>query len=318
MESPTLEIKRNISLKNYTTFKIGGKAKYFSEISNLDQLKEALFWAKKKKLPFFILGNGSNVLVRDEGYNGLIIKIKNNFIKETKNSLIVGAGYLLTDLVQYTIKKGIKNYEWLNGIPGTVGGAIYGNAGAFGFEMKDLVLKVKTIDPDGLKEKVYNNNDCQFNYRSSIFKTRKEIIWEAELKKVKGDKKEIAKKSLECLKTKIEKKMFFYPSAGSIFKNVLIENTPYKKYFDPEKEEVIINGEKVKALQGKVSTGWFIDKCGLKGKVKGGAKISDFHANVIINFNKAKAKDVLYLINLIKREVFKKFKIKLEEEIEIV
>ncbi|MGB9680597.1 MAG: UDP-N-acetylmuramate dehydrogenase [Minisyncoccia bacterium] len=312
-----LEIKKNISLKDYTTFRIGGKAKYFTEVLTLKQLKSALGWAKSKNLPFFILGNGSNVLFKDEGFNGLIIKIQNNKIKEKKNSIIIGAGYLLADLVQYVIRKGIKNYEWLNGIPGTIGGAVYGNAGAFGFEMKDLILKVKTIDSNNFRLKVYSNKDCKFDYRSSIFKNKKEIIWEVELKKKKGNKEEIKKKSLEYLKTKIEKKMFSYPSAGSIFKNVLILKTIYKNYFDPKKEEVFIQGEKVRTLQGKVSAGWFIEKCGLKGKAKGGAKIADFHANVIINFKKAKAIDVLYLINLIQKKVFEKFRIKLETEIVI-
>lgn len=317
MANLALDIKRGISLKDCTTFKIGGKARYFSQVSNIKQLKKALKWAKEKNLPFFILGNGSNVLFKDEGFPGLIIKIQNNKIKEKRKSLIIGAGYLLSDLVQFAIRKGIKGYEWLNGIPGTVGGAVYGNAGAFGFEMKDLVLKVKTFDPVDFKEKIYLQKNCHFGYRSSIFQKNKEIIWEIEILKKKGDKKRIKELSLNYLKTKIEKKMFSYPSAGSIFKNVLILNTPYKKYFNPKTEEVIIKGEKVKALQGKVSAGWFIEKCGLKGKVKGGAKIADFHANVIINFKNAKAKDVLYLINLIQKKVFEKFHIKLETEIVI-
>lgn len=311
-------IKKNIPLKNYSTIKIGGKAKYFAEVSELNELKELIKWAKEKRLPFFILGNGSNVLFKDEGFKGIVIKIKNSSLKIKNNFLKLGAGFLLADLVQLGIKKGIEGYEWLNGIPGTIGGAVYGNAGAFGKEMKALVKKVKTINPNNLEEKIYKNKDCQFGYRSSIFQKNKEIIWEVEIKKKKGSKKKIKEKSLNYLKTKIEKQMFSYPSLGSIFKNVLVRETIYKKYFNPKKEEVIIKGEKVRALQGKISAGWFIDRCGLKGKTKGGAKIANFHANVIINFKKAKAKDVLYLINLIQKKVFKEFKIKLEKEIVIL
>ena len=312
-------VKKGVLLKNYSTIKIGGRAKFFKEVKNLKELKEAIKWAKINNLPFFILGNGSNVLFPDNGFKGLVIKIKNEkVIKIKKNSLVLGAGYLLNNLVQLSVKKGYKNFEWLNGIPGTIGGAVYGNAGAFGFEMKDIVLKVKTINPENLKEKIYLNKDCQFSYRESIFKKNKEIIWEVEVIKKKGNKKEIKEKSFNYLKTRIDKNMFSYPSLGSIFKNVLILETPYKKFFNPKKEEVIIKGEKVKALQGKVSAGWFIEKCKLKGKVKGGAKISDFHANIIINFKNAKAKDVLYLINLIKKKVFQVFKIKLKEEIVIL
>ncbi len=312
-------VRRNVSLKNYSTIKIGGRAKYFAEVSNLNYLKKLIKWAKDNHLPFFILGNGSNTLFDDNGFSGLIIKIKNNkILKEKKNSLLVGAGYLLNDLVRKGIEKGFANYEWLNGIPGTIGGAVYGNSGAFGFQMQDLVLKVKTINPLTLKEKKYSNKDCKFQYRSSIFKENKEIIWEVEILKKKGNKKEIKEKSLSYLKTKIEKKMFSYPSLGSVFKNVLILKTPYRKYFNSKKQEVTIKGEKVKALQGKVSSGFFIEKCGLKGKRKNGAQIADFHANVIINLKKAKAKDVLYLINLIKEKVFKKYKIELQEEIVIL
>ncbi len=313
------EIKKGIRLANYSTIKIGGRAKYFAEVSNLNQLKQLIKWAKDNHLPFFILGNGSNTLFDDNGFSGLIIKIKNDkILTEKKNSLLVGAGYLLNDLVRKGIEKGFTNYEWLNGIPGTIGGAVFGNAGAFGFQMQDLVLKVKTINPLSLKEKKYSNKDCKFKYRSSIFKENREIIWEVEILKKKGNKKEIKEKSLSYLKNKIEKKMFSYPSLGSIFKNVLISKTPYKRYFNSKKQEVIIKGEKIKAPQGKVSSGYFIEKCGLKGKRKNGAQIADFHANVIINLKNAKAKDVLYLINLIKEKVFKKYKIELQEEIVIL
>ena len=312
-------IKKGVRLADYSTIKIGGRAKYFAEVSNLNQLKKLIKWAKEGNLPFFILGNGSNTLFDDSGFSGLIIKIKNDkILKEKKNSLVIGAGYLLNDLVRKGIEKGFTGYEWLNGIPGTIGGAVCGNAGAFGFQMKDLVLKVKTINPSTLKEKQYSNKDCKFKYRSSIFKENKEIIWEVEILKKKGNKEEIKEKSLSYLKTKVEKKMFSYPSLGSVFKNVLIRETPYKRYFNPKQQEVTIKGEKVKASQGKVSSGFFIEKCGLKGKRKNDAQIADFHANVIINLNKAKAKDVLYLLNLIKDKVFKKFKIELQEEIVIL
>ncbi|HPC31094.1 MAG TPA: UDP-N-acetylmuramate dehydrogenase [Candidatus Paceibacterota bacterium] len=312
-------IKKGIRLADYSTIKIGGRAKYLAEVSNLNQLKQLIKWAKDNHLPFFILGNGSNTLFDDNGFSGLIIKIKNDkILTEKKNSLLVGAGYLLNDLVRKGIEKGFTNYEWLNGIPGTIGGAVFGNAGAFSFQMQDLVLKVKTINPLSLKEKKYSNKDCKFKYRSSIFKENREIIWEVEILKKKGNKKEIKEKSLFYLKNKIEKKMFSYPSLGSIFKNVLISKTPYKRYFNSKKQEVIIKGEKIKAPQGKVSSGYFIEKCGLKGKRKNGAQIADFHANVIINLKKAKAKDVLYLINLIKEKVFKKYKIELQEEIVIL
>ena len=198
----------------------------------------------------------------------------------------------------------------MSGIPGTIGGAVFCNAGGFGYEMSKFIKKVKTIDLKTYKEKTYLLKDCKFNYRDSIFKKNREIVWEAELFIKKGDKAKtgniLREKSKDYWEYKFKKGLFRYPSAGSIFKNIFSREIP-KKYT----KEAKIKG-------GKISTGWFIEKCNLKGKKYGGAMISDFHANVIVNFNNAKAKDVLHLINICKRKVYKKFKIKLKEEIIIV
>jgi len=311
-------IKQNISLKDYTTFKIGGKTKYFTEIKTQNQLIETVRWAKENHLPFFILGNGSNVLFSDQGYRGIIIKIKNQRSKIKKNTITLDAGVTIGEFLQKCIKNNWVGYEWLAGIPGTIGGAIYGNAGAFGNETKHFVKKVITLNPQDFKIKHYSLSQCKFGYRESIFKKSKEIILVAELKVKKGNKGAIQKKIQENWQYKIQHQMFKYPSAGSIFKNIIIEETPYAKFYDRRKQTVKINNQVIPVKGGKISAGWFIEQCGLKGKIHQGAKISEFHANVIINFKRAKAKDVLYLINLIKKCVGKKFKINLEEEIVIM
>jgi UDP-N-acetylmuramate dehydrogenase len=161
-------------------------------------------------------------------------------------------------------------------------------------------------------------SQCKFGYRESIFKKNREIILAAELKVKKGNKETIQKKIQENWQYKIQHQMFKYPSAGSIFKNIIIEETPYAKFYDRGKQTVKINNQVIPVKGGKISAGWFIEQCGLKGKIHQGAKISDFHANVIVNSKRAKAKDVLFLINLIKKSVGKKFKINLEEEIVIL
>jgi len=309
-------LRKNVSLKDLTTFKVGGKADYFIEISQKRKLIQVLRWAKKKNLPFFILGNGSNVLFSDKGFKGLVIKIKNKKIRKTKKTLIAGAGILLPELSNIFLKNGWAGLEWANGIPGTLGGAIYGNAGAFGEEIKNIIKNVKTIDINSLKEKKYNREGCQFAYRESGFKEKKEIIWEAELITKKGNKKELKKKAEEFIKYKIGKGFFKYPSAGSVFKNIKIDETPFSKFF--KKNFVFINGKKVEVKAGKVSAGFFIEQCGLKGKKIGGAMISDFHANIIVNFDKAKAEEILFLIDLCKEKVYKKFKIQLKEEIIVI
>jgi len=312
-------IKNNVLLKDYSTMKIGGPAKYFAEVNNKEQLKEISLWLKQTRLPFCILGNGSNTLFSEQGFKGVIIKIANNeIIKEKKNSLVITAGYQIGAFLNYCVNNDISGYEWMSGIPGTIGGAVYGNAGAFGHEIKDLVLKVKTINIKTLKEKIYSNKDCHFSYRESIFKNKShqnEIIWEVELKKQFGDKNLIASEIQKYWQYKIEHHMFDYPSLGSVFKNIIVEQTPYKKFYDKKNNKVKILDEEVEVKGGKISAGYFIEKCGLRGYQIGGAKVADFHANVIINVKDAKAKDVLKLVNLIKNKVYQKFKIKLEEEI---
>jgi len=321
MKLSLLGLKRNIALNRQTTFLVGGKAKYFLQISNKQQLYQSLSWAKSKSLPIFVLGGGSNILFRDKPYPGLVIKIANNKVRKIKkDTIVVGGGMFLPQLERKFLENSWTGLEWARGIPGTIGGAIHGNAGAFGHEIKELVKKVITINPLTLKEKVYSSSQCKFYYRGSIFKENKEIIWVVELKFKKGKKKDIEKKRNNYWQYKFKNRHFFaYPSAGSIFKNIFIKDTPYFKTYHQLANSIegyaFIKGKRAKTKGGKLSTGWLIEQCGLKGKRKGKAMISNYHANVIVNLGGAKAKDVLYLINLCKKKVWEKFGIKLEEEI---
>ena len=300
-------IDKDVFLKDYNTFRIGGKTKYFTKISSRDKLIKTLYWVKENSLPVFILGNGSNILFSDKKYQGIIIKIENNKIKKiNKKTIIVGAGMMLMELLQKFLNKGFQGLEWANGIPATVGGAVFCNAGGFGYDFGKFVKKVRTIDLKTFEEKIYLQKDCGFQYRGSIFKKNKEIVWEVELFIKKGNRAKIREKTKDYWQYKLKKGLFKYPSAGSVFKNIFAKNVPSKHR----------KGTTIK--KGKISTGWFIEKCDLKGKKYGGAMISDFHANVIVNFKNAKAKDVLHLINLCKKKVYKKFKIKLEEEIIVI
>lgn len=257
-----MEFKKNVSLKNYTTFRIGGKAKYFFVAKTKDNLIEAIKTAKKKKLPFFILGDGSNLLVSDKGYKGLVIKFGQPL------SLYVFQGL-----------------EWATGIPGTVQGAVFGNAGAFGRSMKDVVKEVKVFDTKTEKIKNFKNKDCQFSYKNSIFRKKKNlIILSVEIKTKKSNPKKIK----EYFNYKKETQPLNFPSAGSVFRN-----------------------------PAGFFAGELIDKCGLKGKRVGNVKISEKHANFIVNLGNGKAKDVIKLIKLIKNKVKKKFGVVLKEEIRI-
>jgi len=308
----SMTFQKNVLLKNYTTFKIGGPAKYFCIVKDKKDLIEAVNFARRTaKLPFFILGGGSNLLVADKGFNGLVIKIENCKLKIPACrqagkicKVIAGAGVSLAKLVSITANVSLSGMEWAVGIPGaTIGGAIRGNAGAFDIEMEDLVKKVEVFNAKDGKIKILENKECHFSYRSSIFKKNPDLIilsCELELKKEKpfgtAQGREKIKEILNYRKEKHPK----FPSAGSIFKN-------------PEN----IRASRPRG-RASLSARDLIEKAGLKGKKIGGAQISEQHANFIINMGGAEAKDVLELIDLAKKEVKNKLGIKLEEEIKFL
>ena len=321
-----LNFQRNVLLSRYTSFRIGGPAKYFFVAESSSQLKEAIKFAHKNNLKFFVLGGGSNLLVSDKGFDGLVIKIQNSKFKiqnEPKqivsqlygagNSrfkiIYTDAGVKLNDLVRFSAHNGLTGLEWATGIPGTAGGAIYGNAGAFSHSISELVKDVKVIDLGSRKELIYKNRDCRFVYRGSIFKKDRNLILISANLKFKKAKKEYIKRLMEkYLSQKRKNQPLEFYSAGCIFKNFFIDN-------DFKKIKGIKEVERFKKC-GFIPSAYLIEKCGLKGAKVGGAMISKKHSNFIINLGNAKAKDVIALINLIKKEVMKKFNIKLEEEIE--
>lgn len=284
-------VKKNIPLKNYTTFRIGGKTKYFFEARTKEDLILAIEAAKKINLPFFVLGGGSNLLVSDKGFKGLVIKMQNTKYKIKDAKIYTEAGMSLVRLLNVSVKFGLSGLEWAMGIPGTIGGAIYGNAG-WPSNKKNISSIVESVDvlkltTNNLQLITYKNKDCQFDYRSSIFKKNKNlIILGASLKLRKGDKKKIKEELNNIIKKRNEKIPFGF-SAGSVFEN------PFG-----------------------FSAGELIEKCGLKGKKIGKIKISEKHANFIINAGNGKSKDVEKMINLAKKSVKNKFGVILEEEIQ--
>ncbi|MBL7142510.1 MAG: UDP-N-acetylmuramate dehydrogenase [Candidatus Pacebacteria bacterium] len=331
-------VKKNVLLKNHTAFKIGGPARYFFEAKNKNDLLLALKTAKRFNLPFFILGGGSNLLVSDKGYKGLVIKILNNKYKILDGKISTETGAALSRLVNASANLGLSGLEWASGIPGTVGGAVLGNAGSFGKSMKDTVKKVEVIDLKTLKFKTYNLKDCKFSYRESVFKRKKNLIIASVILKLKkGKKLEIKKKMAECIAFKKQSQPLNYPSAGSVFKN------PSRKYVARQGEEdesssstiaAAWQGEEDESSSSTIAAAWqgeedesssstiaaarLIEDCGLKGKTIGRAKISEKHANFIVNLGGASAGNVKKLINLAKKSVKKKFSVSLREEIQLL
>ena len=286
------KIKQNELMKNHTSFKIGGAADLYIEVNTIEELMQAIEYAKTKKIPIYFIGNGSNLLVTDKGIRGLVVKIdiQNISIQKAENSVkvTVGAGYKMMALARELLNQEITGFEEFAGIPGTIGGAIYMNAGAYGKEMKDIVISTKCMDLDG-KIFTLSNKEQEFTYRDSIFEKNNYIILETTLQLNNGIKSEIENKMTKLLKERKEKQPIGEPSAGSTFK----------------RQEGIITAK-------------LIDECGLKGYSIGGAKVSEKHAGFVVNSNNATAKDVLDLIKYIKEKVYEKYGIKIEEELRII
>ncbi|MEA2006784.1 MAG: UDP-N-acetylmuramate dehydrogenase [Patescibacteria group bacterium] len=315
-----MEIKKNIQLKDYSTFKIGGPAKFFCEVRTIEDLSEALTWARENKQRFFILGGGSNILFMDKGFDGLVVKVNNEEIKivsSNENGVIVscGAGAKFSNLVKFSLENKLSGLEWAIGVPGEVGGAVRGNAGCFGGEMKDVVKKVEVLKIEkGEKEKkvALSNQECKFDYRNSIFKMDPSfVIWDCELELKKGDINKSKKEIHEIIKKRKERQpaLSEFPSIGSVFKNPKANQDVIRQF--EEDNNVKCRGDKVPA-------GWIIEQCDLKKKRIGGAMLSDQQANFILNMGNATADDVLILISLVKMKVRNKFNVQLEEEAQIV
>ena len=282
----------NEPMKKHTTFKIGGPAQCLIKVIHICELKEILRFAKINNIKITIIGNGSNLLVLDGGIEGITLEIKFEKCEQIENGsniqVIAEAGCKIGKLAQIFLQNEISGFEELSGIPGTIGGAIKMNAGAYGKEMKDIVEKVTAIDYDG-NEKIFNKEELKLDYRTSIFKTEKYIITKAKMNLIKGKKEEIKNKMTQYLNSRKEKQPIEYPSAGSTFKR-----------------------------GNDFITAKLIDDAGLKGYSIGNAMVSTKHSGFIINKGNATAKDVIELVNYIKDEIYKKFGKKIELEVEIV
>jgi len=311
------ETKKDILLAEYTTYKIGGPAKYFFVAKNKDDLLKALEIAKKLKLQVFILGGGSNLLVSEKGFKGLVIKIEVSGMEVRANKIVAGAGIALSKLSTYAMENSLSGIEWSFGIPGaTLGGSIYGCAQAFGEIISDNISNVEALDLKNFKIKNFTKDQCKFSLKSSIFKNppaggKNLIIVSAVLSLRSEDKDKIKQKMEEGMNYRKTNHPINFPSAGSTFVNpeIKIKN---KKLLEKYPELVGFNEK------GTIPAGYLIQKSGLQGKIIGGAQISQMHANFIINTGKAKAKDVLVLIKLAKQKVKKNFGIELQTEVQML
>ncbi len=283
------QVVTNFALKEHTSFKIGGSADLFVCPNNLMELLTTLSILKENGVPYFLLGAGSNLLISDKGIRGAAIKLGDGFdyAYAKDDYILAGAGVTLAKLAAEAKNAELKGLEFASGIPGSLGGAIFMNAGAYGGEMKDVITEVSFVDADGTV-KTISANECDFGYRKSVFSKGDKIIISAKLTLKKGNKDEISATMRELNAKRKEKQPLESPSAGSTFRR-------------PEGH----------------FAGTLIEQAGLKGYTVGGAQVSEKHAGFVINTGNATAKDVCDLIEHIQKTVFEKFGVKLEPEIKI-
>lgn len=282
------DIKENVSLKTLTTLKVGGISKYVFYPKNVTSLKKALTLFKENNINYKIFGNGSNIIPSDKIYDGVIIKLSSlNNLKIEDEVIEVEAGYSLMKLAKEVIKLGLSGLEWANGIPGTIGGAVYMNAGAYKQDMSFVLEKITALD-ENMNIVTLNKDELDFSYRHSRLMEENLICLSATLKLEKKDISLIEEVVNKRKEKRMETQPLEYPSAGSVFRN------PFNDF-----------------------AGRLVEECNLKGKQIGGAMISLKHANFIINKDNATGKDVLDLINLAKKEVKEKFNIELKQEQEL-
>lgn len=278
-------------LKSHTTFKIGGNCIALIEPREISDIIEAVKICRKNSIKFFVIGNGSNLLVPDEGYNGVIIKLKSEFskIEVEGDYLIVNSGAKLSEVYTVAYENSLTGFEFASGIPGTIGGAIYMNAGAYGGEMKDIVESVEVLDLDNFELRELKNEELEFSYRKSIIQRKNYIVTIIKLKLQKGNKEEINAVYEDLRERRNSKQPLNFGSAGSTFKR-------------PE-------GHFASKL---------IEDAGLKGYHINDAWVSEKHSGFIVNKGNASFKEVMELIEYVQNVVFEKFGVKLETEVRIL
>ncbi|MBU0649166.1 UDP-N-acetylmuramate dehydrogenase [Patescibacteria group bacterium] len=305
---PVLE---NEPLKNHTTLGIGGGARFFYEAAHSDDLIKAVQTAEELNLKYFVLGGGSNVLVSDKGFDGLVIHAQNKNLRLQGEKIYVEAGVPNAEAARETVNAGLTGIEWLATIPGTVGGAIYGNAGCFGKSIKNAVSKVD-VYRTGAKKRLLKK-DCQFSYRDSMFKRNNDIILSAELALEPGEKQAGLKKIAEFMAQKKETQPLDKRSAGSIFKNYAFHQP---QDIESIKAKCDIPPEFLAAK--KIPAGWLLEQVGAKGMKVGDIEISDKHANYFINTGKGTATQFIELLDSVKAKVKDQLGVELHEEIQLI
>ncbi len=302
-------LKINEPLAKHLNFRLGGPAKWFIEVKSIEELEEAMVLAQDNDVPVFILGGGSNTLASDDGFAGLVLKIALRQLNIDGTTVTAEAGVISAAMARQTALAGLAGFEWAVSLPGTIGGAVRGNAGCFGGETWDNLVSVQVLH-DG-QVLTMKKDELDFGYRNSIFKHNDDIILKATFELKKADSEELAKKLEETLEKRKTSQPTHAGSAGCMFKNFEFSNEE-----DLEKLKADTQIPESMLTAKRISAGWLIDQLGFKGKKVGGAMVSDEHANFLINLGNATASDIVQLISMIKTAARDRFGIQLEEEVQ--
>jgi UDP-N-acetylmuramate dehydrogenase len=305
---PTLHIERDAPLSRYTRFGIGGPADVYAETDRVEPFVEALNTVRASGLPYAVIGGGTNLIVSDAGFRGVVLRFTASNIAVAGERIAADAGAELQDVVDCAIANGLKGLETMAGIPGSLGAAVYGNAGAYGRSIADVLDKVRFFD--GRCERVFRNQDCEFRYRESVFKKHKDwIVFSAELTLKRADAAELRGAADEILALRSKKYPATMKCAGSIFKNLLFAELPAAAAGEVPPNVV---------REGKVPAAWFLDQAGARGLSRGDIHVADYHANLIFNAGAGSASELAEVISELKRRVRERFGLELEEEVQYV
>ena len=310
LKTRKLTVQRDVPLSSLTSFHIGGPAKYFAVVEREEDLISLLDIARENDIPVFIMGGGSNVLVADEGFDGLVIHCQLGDVKFNGNVVYAGAGVITAQLAAQTVAHGLTGLEWSVGIPGRIGGAIRGNAGAMGGEFKDAVVVVRYIDHEGVLHE-RTQGACEFNYRESIFKRSGEIIVGCRMHLKSGDKEASQKMMREYLTHRNTTQPKGFGSSGCMFKNYECSDDEIEKLRALNVPDGMLDAK-------RISAGWLVEYADAKDVRVGGAEVSDIHGNFVVNSGDATAQDVRDVVNTVKQKVKDRFGLDLHEEVQYI
>jgi len=307
-EIPNLTVSMDVPLSRYTRFGIGGPADLYAETGSVEAFIAALAAARSSGIPTMVMGGGTNLVVSDRGFRGIVLRYRGDRLMAEGRRVMADAGAVFEDLVNFAIERGLQGLETLAGIPGSVGAAVYGNAGAYGHSLSERVVHVRFHD--GREIRVFTNEECRFHYRESIFKRHKDwIIFSTELLLEPADAGRLRETAAGIRNVRNEKFPVTMKCAGSIFKNLLLEDLPPAVAAEVPASAV---------REGKVPAAWFLEQVGAKGVQRGDMHVAGYHANLIYNAGAGTAADLCAIIQDLKARVRARFGMDLEEEVQYV